>query len=309
MESWTMTTQAGRKRLHVFGVPIDLGQERRGVDMGPAAVRYAGLHAALLEIAQEVEDFGNIQVPLLEQLPSTHAPNAKHLHAVVAVCEEIYQAAAGSVRGGSTPIFLGGDHSVSIGSVAAVAAGGGRVGVLWVDAHGDFNTPATTPSGNIHGMALAALCGLGAPELVNVGFPGPKVRAEDVVVIGARSLDSGERRLLREAGVRVYTMRDVDTLGMAEIAARSLAHLNHVDRIHVSLDLDSLDSTEAPGVGTPVPGGLTYREAHLLMEILSDVKQVQSLDLVEINPILDVQNRTAQLAVELASSLFGKAIY
>jgi arginase len=229
------------------------------------------------------------------------------MQAVAQVCQSIYELAYSCIVGGGFGVYLGGDHSISIGTIAA-AARCDPVGVIWVDAHGDFNTPQSSPSGNIHGMPVAALVGDGAEPLVSVGFPGPKVSPAQIVQIGIRDLDEEERRRLLKSGISIYTMRHVDELGMAAIARRALDRLRHLPHLHVSLDMDCLDPDEAPGVGTPVPGGLTYREAHLLMEILGDSGRVRSVDVVEINPILDSGNRTAELAVELVASLLGQRI-
>lgn len=296
------------KTIRLFGVPMDLGQRRRGVDMGPSALRYAGLNRRLAGLGYHVVDNGNLDVPLPETAPPDDS-RARHLDSVARVCRAVCSAALGCLEQHETPIFLGGDHSISIGTVSAIATYGQPVGVLWVDAHGDFNTPETTPSGNIHGMALAALLGQGPPELTHIGRPGPKLRPADVVLIGVRDLDYREREALRHSGVLVLTMRDVDEMGLAGAARKALEHLSGLARLHVSLDMDALDPNEAPGVGTPVPGGLAYREAHLLMEILHDSGRVASLDIVEVNPILDERNRTARLGVELAASLFGQRIY
>ncbi len=294
--------------LHIFGVPMDLGQRRRGVDMGPSAIRYAGLAQALSDAGRQVIDSGNIAVPLPEHEPPDNS-RARHLPSIAGVCHAIYDAADQCTAEGEVPVFLGGDHSLSIGTVSAITADSARVGVLWVDAHGDFNTPATTPSGNVHGMALAALLGLGAGELTDIGRPGAKLAPDQVVILGARDLDLGERALLHEVGVRVITMREIDEHGIARVSREVLERFESCARLHISLDLDSLDPDEAPGVGTPVPGGLSYREAHALMEILADTGKIGSLDLVEVNPILDERNKTARLAVELAASLFGKRIF
>ncbi len=293
--------------FHIFGVPMDLGQRRRGVDMGPSAIRYAGLHGQLRALGHTLTDSGNLNVPLPENEPPDDS-RARHLPSIAAVCRDIYERAMGCGERGETALFLGGDHSLSIGTVSAISAAESRVGVLWVDAHGDFNTPAISPSGNVHGMALAALLGQGVPELTEIGRPGPKLKPAQAVILGARDIDPLEKEALREANVLVLTMRDIDTMGVAAAAQQALEHFSYLKRIHVSLDLDALDPAEAPGVGTPVAGGLTYREAHTLMEILHDSGKVTSLDVVEINPILDERNRTARLAVELVASLFGKSI-
>lgn len=293
--------------VHIIGVPMDLGQRRRGVDMGPSVIRYAGLHQQLRALGHTVTDSGNLSVPLPENV-SLDSERARHLHSIAGVCREIYDAAYGINERGEIELFLGGDHSLSIGTVSAITAQQDSVGVLWVDAHGDFNTPEITPSGNVHGMSLAALMGLGAPELTNIGHPGAKIQPSQAVIIGARDIDPLERTAIRELGVRVCTMRDIDEYGIAEVTRHALAHLRTCKRIHVSLDMDALDPAEAPGVGTPVPGGLSYREAHLFMEMLHDTEKVTSLDIVEVNPILDDRNRTAKLAVELTASLFGKTI-
>ncbi len=295
------------RRIHIIGVPMDLGQQRRGVDMGPSVIRYAGLRHALEALGYQVNDLGDVPVPLPEHVPPESA-RARHLGSIARACQVLYDRAAALDLRDSHILFLGGDHALSVGSVAAVAAEGGDLGVLWIDAHGDFNTPETTPSGNVHGMALAALMGLGAPELINVGRPGAKLRSDHAVLLGVRDLDPPEKVALRAHGVRAFTMRDVDERGMAAVAREALACLAGCRRIHVSLDMDVLDPAEAPGVGTPVAGGLTYREAHLLMEILHDSGKARSLDIVEVNPVLDERNRTAQLAVALAESLFGKVI-
>lgn len=293
-----------KRTVRVIGAPMDLGQSRRGVDMGPSAVRYAGLQAQLEKLSYNVLDMGNVRVPN----PEEHsAEGRRRLEAVAAACEAIYGMAHACLEEGDFGIYLGGDHSISIGTIAA-AAHQEPLGVLWVDAHGDFNTMESSPSGNIHGMPLAALVGDGAPELVNIGYPGAKLQPAEVVAIGVRDVDDEERQRLLQSGIRVYTMRHVDELGMATVARHALDRLHHLPRLHVSLDMDSLEPDEAPGVGTPVPGGLTYREAHLLMEILGDAQRVQSLDIVEVNPILDYGNRTAKLAVGLAASLLGKRI-
>jgi arginase len=293
--------------FRIFGVPMDLGQRRRGVDMGPSAIRYAGLHEQLRALGHTLVDGGNLPVPLPETDPP-EASRARHLHSIANVCRDIYTQAYDCSERGETAIFLGGDHSLSIGTVAAITARAESVGVLWVDAHGDFNTPDITPSGNVHGMALAALLGRGAPELTEIGRAGPKLKPSQAIILGARDIDPLEKEALRDSGMLVLTMRDVDTMGMAAAAHQALEHFHGLDHIHVSLDMDSLDPAVAPGVGTPVPGGLGYREAHLLMEILSDSGKVASVDVVEVNPILDERNRTARLAVELAASLFGKSI-
>ena len=289
---------------------MDLGQSRRGVDMGPSAIRYAGLQARLEQLGCRVLDMGNVPVPGPEE--EAAESGVRRLRAVAHTCENVYQQARETVVNADFGIYLGGDHSMSIGTIAAAAADGqgGRrpIGVVWIDAHGDFNTPQSSPSGNIHGMPLAAVTGSGPDALVNVGFSGMKVEPANIVPIGIRSLDAGERTRLVEAGIRVYTMRHLDEMGMATIARHALDRLRHLDYVHVSLDMDSLEPDAAPGVGTPVPGGLTYREAHLLMEILGDAGCVRSLDIVEVNPILDNGNRTAELAVELAASLLGQRI-
>jgi len=287
---------------------MDLGQDRRGVDMGPSAIRYARIDTALTELGLKVTDLGNAGVPIPEVVASRE--EVRHLEAVRSVCAEVAQRAVAVVSDGLFPIFLGGDHSVSIGTVSGVAgaSAGARTGVIWLDAHADFNTPETSPSGNIHGMPLAILTGRGHPSLVEIGGPGPSVRAEDVVLIGLRSLDIEERNLLREAGAKVYTMKEIDAYGVARVVRRALKDLSHVDRVHLSFDLDALDPEVAPGVGTPVRGGLTYREAHLVMELINEAAIVTSLDVVEVNPILDVKNGTASLAVELVESLMGRRI-
>jgi arginase len=293
--------------IHIFGVPMDLGQRRRGVDMGPSALRYAGLDNRLRALGHTVVDNGNLNVPLPENEPADSS-RARHLQSIAQVCRDVYTNALACLERDETAIFLGGDHSISIGTVSAMDTYGNDVGVIWVDAHGDFNSPEISPSGNVHGMALAALLGRGPSEITDIGRPGAKLKPSETVIIGARDLDTKERVALREAGVLVLTMRDIDEKGMAAAAQQALAYLRGNNRIHISLDMDSLDPQEAPGVGTPVPGGLTYREAHLLMEILSDTGKVSSLDIVEVNPILDEHNRTAKLGVELAASLFGQRI-
>jgi arginase len=289
----------GRGAVGIFGVPMDLGQDRRGVDMGPSAIRYARIEACLEELGHKVTDLGNAEVPIPETVVA--GAEVKHLAAVKSVCEEVSERAAAIVSEGMFPIFLGGDHSIAIGTVSGIArsASGEQTGVIWVDAHADFNTPATSPSGNIHGMPLATLTGRGHPDLVGIGSPGASVRTEDVVIIGLRSVDVEEKRLLRGAGVRVYTMKDIDAYGAARVVRSAIKGLT---------DLDAVDPEVAPGVGTPVRGGLTYREAHLLMELVNEAGIVSSLDVVEVNPILDVKNGTATIAVELVESLMGRRI-
>jgi arginase len=291
--------------VRIIGAPMDLGQARRGVDMGPSALRYAGLSDRLRRLGYEIEDQGNIEVPVRDTLPPEGG--LAYLPAVVQACQAIYQAGQTALAAGHLPIFVGGDHSIAVGTVGGVSHDE-PVGVLWVDAHGDFNTPATSPSGNLHGMPLAALLGYGAPDWVNLGRTGPLLEPSQVVLIGVRDLDPGERELLKQSRIGIYTMREIDERGIAKVAEMALERLSHFARIHVSLDMDSLDPNEAPGVGTPVPSGLSYREAHLLMEIMADCARVGSLDVVEINPILDYRNRTAQIAMELVASLLGQSI-
>jgi len=297
------------KQIGIVGVPMDLGQGRRGVDMGPSAIRYGRLQEVLEGLGHQVHDYGDMKVPVVESLrhQQDEPGGLGYLEAIRAVCLDTIQT-FGQMPTEMFPIVLGGDHSIAMGSVTG-ASRGERIGVIWVDAHADFNTPKTSPSSNIHGMPLAHLCGLGDSRLVNLGRPGAKVRPEDVVLIGIRSLDAGEVRLLRERGVTVFTMKEIDVKGIPAIAQMIADKFYGFTKMHVSLDADVLDPEIAPGVGTPVAGGLTYREAHLLMELLADAKIVTSLDLVEVNPILDIANRTARMMVELASSLLGKKIY
>lgn len=291
--------------VRIIGVPIDLGQDKRGVDMGPAAIRYAGLAARLTALEYDITDIGNLTVPVRETLADEQ--HQHYLPSMSRVCTAAYQAGRNALKEGCIPVFIGGDHSLAIGSIGGISFTE-PVGVIWIDAHGDFNTPETTSSGNTHGMTLATLLGEGYPELVNVGRPGRKLKAEDVVMIGIRDLDPDERIRLRRSGITFYTMRDIDERGISAITREALERLEHRGRLHVSLDMDGLDPLVAPGVGTPSPGGLTYREGQLMMEIIADSRRLSSLDIVEINPILDICNQTALLAVELAASLFGKRI-
>ncbi len=296
---------ATRGAIRVLGAPLDLGQSRRGVDLGPTALRYAGLKQALIRLGYAVDDRGNIET--VERDTLAEESGVAFLEPVVDACARIYQASREAVADGAIPLVLGGDHSIALGTVGG-ASHDHRVGVLWVDAHGDFNTPTTSPTGNLHGMPLAALCGRGAAEMVDLGRAGPKVKPEDVVLFGVRSLDPGERELIREVGVTAYTMREIDERGIGPLAAEALERLRATDRLHVSLDLDAIDPREAPGVGTAAPGGLTYRESHLLMELISEQGSLGSVDVVEVNPILDTRNQTAKLALDLICSLFGRTI-
>ena len=298
------------RKIAILGVPMDLGQGRRGVDMGPSALRYGRLEERLESLGHDVQDLGDVDVPAAEELGISHegpGGGMNYLPEIRKACESAVEALL-RLPEEVFPIVLGGDHSIAMGSVTGCSRRE-RTGLVWVDAHGDFNTTATSPSGNIHGMPLGALCGIGDRQLVDIAWDGPKVRPEDVVLIGVRDLDEGEKRLMRKAGVTVYTMKEVDRLGLPRLAEETLSRLGALPRLHVSFDADVLDPEIAPGVGTPVPGGFTYREAHLLMEMFADSGRVTSLDLVEVNPILDRENRTANLLVELAASLLGKKIY
>lgn len=291
----------------LIGAPVDLGADRRGVDMGASAIRYAGLESALREIAHDVRDLGNVDVAVAETLPEGTA-NAKYLEPIVRMAERLADRVGDAMGEGFLPLVLGGDHSVSLGSVAGVTRHR-RVGILWVDAHGDFNTPETSGSGNVHGMVLAALTGKGPARMVNVDGRSPKVEPGNVALIGVRSLDAGERENLKACGVHVFTMHDIDRAGLPNVVDLAISRISSgVDGIHLSLDLDVVDPLQAPGVGTPVPGGLTFRETHLAMEMVATSKRLVSMDVVEVNPILDTHNETARLAVQFTLSALGKRI-
>ncbi len=298
--------------VHILGVPMDLGSGRRGVDMGPSAIRIAGLAERLRELGHKVVDDGDVSIKNMEEL-RVGDPRARYLAEIARASGVISKKVERIMGRGEFPLILGGDHSIAAGSVSGVAAAGRKegkkVGVLWVDAHGDINTPETSPSGNIHGMPIAALLGHGPPELTRIGGAGPKVDPANVVLLGIRSLDEGEKRLLKRTGVQVHTMSDIDRHGIHRIMKKALARLTDgTGYLHVSFDLDAVDPTVAPGVGTPVKGGLDYREAHLIMEQLHDSKRMTSLEMVEVNPILDQGNTSAAFAVELVQSAFGKKI-
>jgi len=282
-------------RVEVIGVPMDLGSARRGVDMGPSAVRYAGLQAALERLGVETVDRGNVPVPVAESARGERT-DAHYLPLIERACENVAQLVDAAVRAGGFPLVLGGDHSIAIGTLAGLRRARGRSpGVIWVDAHGDINTPLTSPSGNVHGMPLHFALDAGS------------IAPERVVFIGLRDVDPGEQRIIAELGLRAYTMSDIDRLGMAAVIAEALSIVvDGPGSLHVSFDLDAIDPSEAPGVGTPVRGGLSYREAHLLMEAVAASGALGSLELTEINPILDRENQTAILAVELVLSALGK---
>ena len=297
-------------QIDVIGVPIDLGADRRGVDMGPSAIRYAHLHQKLEEMGYTLNDRGNIEVPIQETCSITD-PRLKYMDCIVPMARRVSGAVATSIQGGRFPLVLGGDHSLSAGSIRG-AAKHKKLGVIWVDAHADFNTAETTPSGNIHGMPLAALCGLGDPRLVCLweDETAPVLDPRRVAVIGARDLDPGEKHNLREADVMVQSMEQIDRIGMVAALEKAIHRVSRdVDGIYLSLDMDALDPRHAPGVGTPVPGGLTYREAHLACEVVAETGRLIGMDLVEVNPILDVQNQTAILAVEFIRSALGSRIW
>ncbi len=296
-----------KKNVTIIGVPMDFGQMLRGVDMGPAALRYTGLIPRLRALGYHVTDAGDIAIPFRNDDPALDGVKGRYVKEITQISRDIYEAGARVMKNNGIPVFLGGDHAIAIGTVASVAADE-PVGLVWVDAHADFNTPETSPSGNIHGMPLAVLTGDGYEALVNAGHPGRKVDPDNVVMIGQRDLDPGEKQRIRATGITIFTMRDIDEQGISTIASKIMMKFAHLKRFHLSLDMDALDPVEAPGVGTPVPGGISYREAHLLMEILADSGKLGSMDLVEINPILDVANKTSKLAVELILSALGKSI-
>jgi arginase len=300
------------QKVRIIGVPMDLGQSRRGVDMGPSALRVAGLQARLKQLGHQVEDIGNISVKQAEEMPYGEK-RAKYMAEIAETCKDLAEIVQKSLEEGFVPLVLGGDHSIAAGAVTGVAAHFRKekkqIGYIWLDAHGDRNTPESSPSGNVHGMPLAAVMGYGAPELVDLlGFK-PKVEPQNIVLVGVRDLDTQERRLVKKSGVRVFTMRDIDERGMREVMADALKYAtDDTDGISVSLDMDFVDPSDAPGVGTPVRGGVTYREAHLAMEMIADSDAMAAMEIVEINPVIDEHNRTALLGVELILSGLGQKI-
>jgi arginase len=300
------------QKVRIIGVPMDLGQSRRGVDMGPSALRGAGLQTSIKKLGLQVEDIGNLSVKQPEEMPIGEK-RAKYMQEIAETCGDVAAAAEKALSEGFLPLVLGGDHSIAAGVAAGVAnhfrKEKKQIGYLWLDAHGDMNTPESSPSGNVHGMPLAAIMGYGAPELVELlGFK-PKAEPGNIVIVGARDLDAQERKIVKKSGIHVFTMRDIDERGMREVMADALKYaMDDTAGIAVSLDMDFVDPSDAPGVGTPVRGGVTYREAHLAMEMIADTESMVSLEVVEINPILDEHNRTALLGVELVLSGLGQKI-
>ncbi len=296
------------RKLAIIGMPMDLGQMRRGVDMGPSAIRYAGINERLKPLFDHIHDLGDIPIGRPEVVVDKES-NLRNLDLVAEKSAKLAIRVDEIIQSGSFPLVLGGDHSIAIGTLAGLSKHYKKLGVIWYDAHGDLNTAETSPSGNIHGMPLAVSLGIGHPSLTGIGGNAPKIKPENVVVIGARSLDPGEKILIKEKGIKVYTMHEVDRLGMAKVMEETIEYLrDKTDGIHLSLDLDALDPNDAPGVGTPVRGGISYRESSLAMELLSEAKMITSAELVEVNPILDEKNKTAALAVDLVGSLFGEKL-
>jgi arginase len=300
------------QKIRIIGVPMDLGQSRRGVDMGPSALRVAGLQTRLKQLGHTVEDIGNIPVRQPEE-QHYGEKHAKYLHEIAETCRELAEITEKSLAEGFLPLVLGGDHSIAIGTCSGVSdffrKQSKKIGCLWLDAHGDMNTPESSPSGNVHGMPLASLIGYGAPELVELLGYQPKVEPRNVSIVGVRDLDAKERRLVKDSGVHAFTMRDIDERGMREVMSEALRFASDdTEGIAVSVDMDLIDPADAPGVGTPVRGGITYREAHLAMEMIADSEAMASFEVVEINPVIDLHNKTALLAVEMVMSALGKKI-
>ncbi|SDM93615.1 arginase [Sediminibacillus halophilus] len=297
------------KRVSIIGVPMDLGQNRRGVDMGPSAIRYAGVLETLEALNFQIEDLGDIKISRPSRGAEQLQDNLRNLSQVAEGNELLAKQVDETITAGRFPLVLGGDHSIAIGSLAGIAKHYENLGVIWYDAHGDLNTADTSPSGNIHGMPLAVNLGLGHERLTNILGYQPKIKPENIVIIGARSLDEGEKELIREKGIKVYTMHEVDRIGMSAVISEVIDYLKErTDGVHLSLDLDGLDPGDAPGVGTPVIGGLSYRESHLAMEMLAETDMITSAEFVEVNPILDEKNKTAVIAVGLMGSLFGEKL-
>ncbi|WP_088036216.1 arginase [Evansella clarkii] len=298
-----------KKKISLIGVPMDLGQARRGVDMGPSAIRYAGVIERLRRLNHEVEDRGDIEIGRPPNFDIKNEQNLKDLEEVVKSNQRLADAVSDASDRGDFPLVLGGDHSIAIGTLAGIANKYENLGVIWYDAHGDLNTGETSPSGNIHGMPLAVSLGIGHTSLTEIGGYAPKIKPENIAIVGARSLDEGEKELIREKGIKVFTMHEIDRLGMTTVMEEAISHVSrNTDGLHLSFDLDALDPQDAPGVGTPVVGGTTYREAHLAMEILAERNIVTSAEFVEVNPILDNKNQTAEAAVALIGSLFGEKL-
>lgn len=295
-------------KVKVLGIPMDLGANRRGVDMGCSAIRYANLQNGLEKIGYHVEDYGDLYVPNAEKI-NIKKTSLKYAEEIIEVCERTVPLISKFMEEGFIPLILGGDHSISIGTIAGCSNALGDVGIIWFDAHGDFNTEETSPSGNIHGMSLGASLGYGDEMLIKVGGKKGKARPENVALIGVRDIDPKEAELIKESGINVFTIEQIDFMGMREVVELAInIASNGTKGIHVSFDMDVIDPSVAPGVGTPVQGGISYREAHLAMEMVANSKMLKCLEFVEVNPILDNKNRTAELAVSLACSALGKKI-
>jgi arginase len=300
------------QKIRIIGVPMDLGASRRGVDMGPSALRVAGLQAHLKHLGHTVEDIGNMIVKQPEEMPIGEK-RAKYVAEIADACNDLGLAVQKSLEEDYLPLVLGGDHSIAAGSIGGVAAHFRKekkqIGCIWLDAHSDMNTPESSPSGNVHGMPLAGIMGYGVPELHDLFNFKPKIEPQNVVLVGVRDLDAYEKKFIKKLGVRAFTMRDIDERGMREVMADALKYaMDDTDGIAVSLDMDFVDPSDAPGVGTPVRGGATYREAHLALEMIADSEAMVSMEIVEINPVIDEHNRTATLGVELVLSALGKKI-
>jgi arginase len=298
---------AAAKQVAIIGAALDLGAGRRGVDMGPSAIRYAGLHDRLTGIGYRCLDWGDVETAVLEATQETDE-SARYLPEIKAACGRVARLVGLALEQEMLPLVLGGDHSVALGTLGGLARARGMGGVLWIDAHGDLNTPETSPSGNVHGMPLAAAIGLGDERFDSDLWTLPAVDPSRVALVGLRSADSRERERIRELGIKAYTMSDIDRIGIERAIRESLTHIAGPGFVHVSLDMDALDPEVAPGVGTPIRGGLSYREAHLALELVAESGLAGSFEVVEVNPILDRQNETASLAVELVASVLGKTI-
>lgn len=297
------------KTIEIIGAPSAFGQRKLGVNMGPDAMRYAGLIERLESIGHTVIDQGNVESPAIDMKKyKSEQGGLRNLEEVTTFCESLCEKVDGVVQKGNYPVVIGGDHSIAMGTISGIAKHYKNLGVIWYDAHGDLNIDETSPSGNIHGMPLRALIGDGHENLVNIGGYKNKVKTENIVLIGMRDLDEGEKAYIKEVGIKTYTMADIDRLGIGQVIEETLAYLDKCDGIHLSLDVDALDPVETPGTGTTVPGGITYRESHFALELLNDSDRITSFEIVEVNPLIDIYNKTAEQAVGLVGSFFGEKL-